>query len=212
MNLTNIVGKAAKEYEVTEKEFIKEVINHYLINSKDTIEYLNISKQRLSNMKKQGRLLEVEKGLYFRRDVEEFKLTQNEAREKYHQQKAYDLFPAYKEIGDTLIINYLRFFDCVTMVKHNCTNSIYNNHLENALTAILKYVTSNQNVFMLEHKGFDYIEDALDINKSRIKRKFDEEFFKEFLQSKKAYILGINKIGNFNDILNTLNGINSFDE
>ncbi|PFI26956.1 hypothetical protein COI53_25830 [Bacillus thuringiensis] len=212
MNLTNIVGKAAKEYEVTEKEFIKEVINHYLINSKDTIEYLNISKQRLSNMKKQGRLLEVEKGLYFRRDVEEFKLTQNEAREKYHQQKAYDLFPAYKEIGDTLIINYLRFFDCVTMVKHNCTNSIYNNHLENALTAILKYVTSNQNVFMLEHKGFDYIEDALDINKSRIKREFDEEFFKEFLQSKKAYILGINKIGNFNDILNKLNGINSFDE
>lgn len=212
MNLTNIVGKAAKEYEVTENEFIKEVINHYLINSKDTIEYLNISKQRLSNMKKQGRLLEVEKGLYFRRDVEEFKLTQNEAREKYHQQKAYDLFPAYKEIGDTLIINYLRFFDCVTMVKHNCTNSIYNNHLENALTTILKYVTSNQNVFMLEHKGFDYIEDALDINKSRIKRKFDEEFFKEFLQSKKAYILGINKIGNFNDILNTLNGINSFDE
>ncbi|HFF3190411.1 TPA: hypothetical protein ACGCJB_003636 [Bacillus cereus] len=212
MNLTNIVEKAAKDCGVTEKEFIKEVINHYLINSIDTIEYLNISKQRLSNMKKQGRLLEVEKGLYFREDVEEFKLTQNEVREKYNPKKAYDLFPAYKEIGDTLIINYLRFFDCVTMVKHNCTNPIYNNHLENALTAILKYVTSNQDVFMLEHKGFDYIEDELDINKNRIKRKFDKEFFKEFLQSKNAYILGINKIGNFNDILNTLNGVNSFNE
>ncbi|EEM98331.1 MULTISPECIES: type IV toxin-antitoxin system AbiEi family antitoxin domain-containing protein [Bacillus cereus group] len=209
MNLINIVGKAAKECEVTEKEFIKEVINHYLINSKDTIEYLNISKQRLSNMKKQGKLLEVEKGLYFRSEVEEFKLTQNKVREKYHQQKAYDLFPAYKEIGDTLIINSLRFFDCVTMVKHNCTNSIYNNHLENALTTILKYVTSNQDVFMLTHEGFDYVEDKLDIQENHMKQKFDKKYFKEYLESKTAYILGVNKIGNFNEVLNVLNETDS---
>ncbi|HDX9494323.1 hypothetical protein [Bacillus thuringiensis] len=209
MNLINVVRKAAKECKLTEKEFINEIINYYLINSKDTIEYLDISKQRLSNMKKQGKLLEVEKGLYFRSEVEEFKLIQNEVREKYHHQKVYDLFPAYKEIGDTLIINFLRFFDCVTMVKHNCTNSMYNNHLENALTAILKYVTSNQDVFMLEHEGFDYVEDKLDIQESQIKKKFDTEFFKEYLESKTAYILGINKIGNFNEILSALNKTSS---
>ncbi|MBK5347786.1 MULTISPECIES: hypothetical protein [unclassified Bacillus (in: firmicutes)] len=209
MNLINVVRKAAKECKLTEKEFINEIINYYLINSKDTIEYLDISKQRLSNMKKQGKLLEVEKGLYFRSEVEEFKLIQNEVREKYHHQKVYDLFPAYKEIGDTLIINFLRFFDCVTMVKHNCTNSMYNNHLENALTAILKYVTSNQDVFMLEHEGFDYVEDKLDIQESQIKKKFDTEFFKEYLESKTAYILGVNKIGNFNEILSALNETSS---
>ncbi|OQR54630.1 hypothetical protein [Bacillus sp. CDB3] len=209
MNLINVVRKAAKECKLTEKEFINEIINYYLINSKNTIEYLDISKQRLSNMKKQGKLLEVEKGLYFRSEVEEFKLIQNEVREKYHHQKVYDLFPAYKEIGDTLIINFLRFFDCVTMVKHNCTNSMYNNHLENALTAILKYVTSNQDVFMLEHEGFDYVEDKLDIQESQIKKKFDTEFFKEYLESKTAYILGVNKIGNFNEILSALNKTSS---
>ncbi|MBK5361343.1 hypothetical protein JFU03_26675 [Bacillus sp. TH44] len=184
MNLINVVRKAAKECKLTEKEFINEIINYYLINSKDTIEYLDISKQRLSNMKKQGKLLEVEKGLYFRSEVEEFKLIQNEVREKYHHQKVYDLFPAYKEIGDTLIINFLRFFDCVTMVKHNCTNSMYNNHLENALTAILKYVTSNQDVFMLEHEGFDYVEDKLDIQESQIKKNLIRNSSKNILNQK----------------------------
>ncbi|MBK5516016.1 hypothetical protein JFT70_16545 [Bacillus sp. TH11] len=60
-------------------------------------------------MKKQGKLLEVEKGLYFS-EAEEFKLFKMKLERSTITKKYMIFFQLIKEIGDTLIINFLRFF------------------------------------------------------------------------------------------------------
>lgn len=53
------------------------------MESAEVIEYLGISKQRLSDMNRTGKLEAVKKGIYLRMDVEQRKLEQDDLREKY---------------------------------------------------------------------------------------------------------------------------------
>ena len=55
------------------------------MDSTETVEYLGISKQRLSDMNRQGKLVAIKKGIYLKQDVYERKKVQEELREKYYK-------------------------------------------------------------------------------------------------------------------------------
>ena len=130
---------------------------------------------------------------------------QRDLREKFNKETAYEFFPVYKLINDIMIIDKLRFFDCITMVMHNDTNDVYNDELEQSLKLILERVKIGTKVFMLDHKGFDDIENEEDIKENGvILKEFTEKTFREFLKYDGASIIGLNKIGNYYEMLNQL--------
>lgn len=185
-------------------ELIK-MIKEKTMDTHEVIDYLGISKQRLSDMKTSGKVYEVKKGLFLREDIEVIKINQKGLREKFNKDTAYELFPVYKLIDEIMIIDKLRFFDCVTMVKHRNTNNVYNDQLEQSFKLILERVKIGNKVFMLDHKGFDYIETVDDIKQNGvILKEFTENNFREFLEYDGASIIGLNMIGNYNEILKQL--------
>lgn len=64
------------------EQLIKFIQNHTM-ESSEVAEYLGISKQRLSDMNRTGKLKAIKKGIYLRMDVETRKSEQDELREKY---------------------------------------------------------------------------------------------------------------------------------
>lgn len=71
---------------MTREELIK-LIQENTMDSSEVIEYLGISKQRLSDMNRTGKLVAVKKGIYLKMDVETRKAEQDELREKYYRPK-----------------------------------------------------------------------------------------------------------------------------
>ena len=61
------------------------LIQENTMESSEVVEYLGISKQRLSDMNRQGKLVSVKKGIYLKSDVEARKAEQGELREKYYK-------------------------------------------------------------------------------------------------------------------------------
>lgn len=187
------------------KEQLIDIIEKYTMDSSQVLEYLGISKQRLSDMKRTGKINEVKKGIFLREEVEVIKMNQQDLRKKYNEKTAYDLFPVYKDIEDILIIDKLRFFDCVTMVKHKSTNKIYNSVLESTLTSILSKLNEGAKVYFLDHEGFDYIETNEEIKlEGTVVKEFSKESFRAFLEYDGANIIGLNMIGNYHQILGKL--------
>jgi len=68
------------------EELIK-LIEKYIMTPTEVTKYLGISKQRLSDMNRTGKLVAVKKGIYLRQDVEARKAEQDELREKYYRPK-----------------------------------------------------------------------------------------------------------------------------
>jgi len=68
------------------EELIK-LIEKYIMTPTEVTEYLGISKQRLSDMNRAGKLVAVKKGIYLRQDVEARKAEQDELRGKYYRPK-----------------------------------------------------------------------------------------------------------------------------
>lgn len=186
------------------EELIK-IIQENTMDTAGVLDYLNISKQRLSDMKRKNKIIEVKKGIFLRMDIELIKINQQDLREKYNKKSSYELFPIYKKIGNNLLINKLRFFDCVTMVKYKITNEIYNRNLEDTLNVILSSLEKDHHVYFMDHKYFDNIEQEKNIKENMIIKKFSLESYKEFLQHNGAHIIGLDKIGNYNNILDKLN-------
>lgn len=67
---------------MTREELI-ELIQSGTMESSEVVEYLGISKQRLSDMNRTGKLVAVKKGIYLKQDVEARKAVQDELRDKY---------------------------------------------------------------------------------------------------------------------------------
>ncbi|WP_026896023.1 hypothetical protein [Clostridiisalibacter paucivorans] len=63
------------------------LIEKETMESSEVVKYLGISKQRLSDMNRQGKLVSIKKGIYLRQDVEERKNIQDKLREKYSPKK-----------------------------------------------------------------------------------------------------------------------------
>lgn len=68
-----------------EREDLIRLIKENTMDSTEVVEFLGISKQRLSNMNKAGKLVAVKKGIYLKMDVEARKAEQDELREKYYR-------------------------------------------------------------------------------------------------------------------------------
>ncbi len=69
--------------EKLSREELIELIQDVTMDSTEVVEYLGISKQRLSDMNRTGKLVAVKKGIYLRQDVEARKEIQDDLREKY---------------------------------------------------------------------------------------------------------------------------------
>ena len=63
------------------------LIQESTMDSAEVIEYLDISKQRLSDMNRTGKLVAIKKGIYLRQDVEARREEQDDLREKYYRPK-----------------------------------------------------------------------------------------------------------------------------
>lgn len=68
-----------------EREKLIKLIQENTMDTSEVVEYLGISKQRLSDMNRTGKLVAVKKGIYLKADVETRKIEQNELRKKYYR-------------------------------------------------------------------------------------------------------------------------------
>lgn len=194
-------------FNMERNELIK-MITEETMDTSEVIDYLGVSKQRFSDMKRKGKLKEVKTGLFLRKDIEVIKINQMNLRAKFNKKAVYELFPVYKLIGDIMIIDKLRFFDCLTMVKHKITNEIYNKHLEQSLKLILERVKIGTKVFMIDHKYFDCIENEEEVKENGvIIKEFTDKSFNEFLRFDGANIMGLTMIGNYHKILEQLESL-----
>ncbi|MBN3352664.1 hypothetical protein CF087_18815 [Clostridium botulinum] len=67
---------------MTREELIK-IIQDNTMDSVEVAKYLGISRQRLSSLNTEGKLVAVKKGIYLKKDVEERKKIQGNLREKF---------------------------------------------------------------------------------------------------------------------------------
>lgn len=186
------------------EKLLELIVEQHLMTSSEVMERLEISKQRLFSLKKQGLLHEIKKGIFSRKEVETMRTAQlqEERLKKYNKKTAYELTPAYKNIDkQRLIINKLRFFDCLTMVKHEVTNGFYNNHLAGALQAVLNTFEENGFVYLLEHEGFDYVENLSDLQSVVVIKTYTKNDYVQFMESVEAQILGLSKVNGYSDII-----------
>lgn len=72
--------------KVSRDELIS-IIQNEIMTPSEASEYLGVSKQRLSDMNRQGKLIAIKKGIYLKQDVEERKNLQEDLRKKYSPNK-----------------------------------------------------------------------------------------------------------------------------
>lgn len=68
-----------------DREELIKIIQDNTMDSSEVVEYLGISKQRLSDMNRQGKLVAIKKGIYLKQDVDKRKQEQENLREKYYR-------------------------------------------------------------------------------------------------------------------------------
>ncbi len=68
-----------------ERDELVKLIKESTMDTSEVVEYLGISKQRLSGMNNTGKLVAVKKGIYLKADVEARKEKQGALREKYYK-------------------------------------------------------------------------------------------------------------------------------
>lgn len=200
--------------DVTPDELVALIVEQYTMSTQEIIERFECSKQRVNVMKEQKLISEVKKGLYLLHDVN--KMREMQIREKRLEKfNGYKLMPAYEVYEGSMIIDRLRFFDCLTMVRvdsenadYEPSNDEYNVHLAEVLTAVKTAFELQRKVYMLEHRGFQYVtkeEDIQEVFQSPwFGRTFSKTEFLEFLLSPASEILGMRKIINFIEITESL--------
>ncbi|MEB9685148.1 hypothetical protein BK742_03765 [Bacillus thuringiensis serovar pingluonsis] len=191
--------------KINSSEIVERIVKQYTMDSKDIMDRFEISKQRLLALKKQGVLKEIKKGVFLIPDAEEMRKKQVEEK-RLQKYSNYVLTPAYKKIEeDILIVNKLRFFDCLTMVNKSEDATEYNKHLKSTLHSIYEIFRDGGVLYFTLHKGFDEVENLQELKELEIvQRKFTKNEFIEFLESVEMRILGIQKVFGFASILNNL--------
>ncbi|BCC09242.1 MULTISPECIES: hypothetical protein [Bacillus] len=205
--MTNFIDleELALILKINSSEIVERIVKQYTMDSKDIMDRFEISKQRLLALKKQGVLKEIKKGIFIIPDAEEMRKKQVEEK-RLQKYSNYDLTPAYKKIEeDILIVNKLRFFDCLTMVNKSEDSMKYNKHLESTLHSIYEIFKDGGVLYFTLHKGFDEVENLQELKELEIiQRKFTKNEFIKFLESVEMRILGIQKVLGFVSILNNL--------
>lgn len=200
-----------KTFNKSSREILALLIEQQTLTSHEVMDRLNITKQRLFALKKQNLLREVKKGVFLREEVELMRVEQLKENRlnKFNQSSSYELTPAFKVIEhNNLVINKLRFFDCLAMVRANITNPTYNNHLKILLNASYESFKNDGVVYLTNHEGFDYVETINELKEAEITiRTFTLDEFITFLTSDEAKILRMEKIKEFYSVLKSLQSL-----
>lgn len=71
-----------------DREQLIKLIQNNTMDSSEVIKYLGISKQRLSNLNSEGKLVSIKKGIYLKQDIQARKLEQEELRKKFYRKNS----------------------------------------------------------------------------------------------------------------------------
>ncbi|MDN8593347.1 hypothetical protein Q0V21_31940 [Paenibacillus sp. 11B] len=203
----------ASGLNITAEQLVELIVEQYTMSQSEIIDRFHFSNQRFSNMREHKLLREIKKGLYLREEVENMREKQISGKrlEKYGD---YRLTPAYENYEGNLIIDKLRFYDCLTCVrvesKDNNSyvpqNDEYNVHLTEVLEVVRKAFDIGKYVYFFEHRAFQHvrkeedIQGVIDSNKYWYKE-FSVSEFLDLLQQPVSEYLGWRKIMNYDNIV-----------
>jgi len=207
----------ASGLNVTSEELVELIVKQYTMSQPEIVDRFHFSNQRISNMREQKLLREIKKGLYLREEVENMRAEQISGKrlEKYGD---YRLTPAYEDYQGSLIIDKLRFFDCLTCVRVKFKNQQgnydpqkdeYNLHLTEVLNTVLKAFNVYKHVYLFEHRAFQYvrkeedIQEVIESNKYWYKVYSASEFL-DLIQNHLAEYLGWTRIKNYASTIESL--------
>jgi hypothetical protein len=206
----------ASGLNVTPEQLVELIVEQYTMSQAEIIDRFHFSNQRISNMREQKLLREIKKGLYLREEVENMREQQISGKrlEKYGD---YRLTPAYENYVGSLIIDKLRFFDCLTCVRVDSknqenyvpSNDEYNIHLSEVLNAMLTALTDGKYVYFFEHRAFQFvrkeddINDVLNSNKFVFKEILAKDFL-DFLLQPTAEYLGWTSVMSYASVVESL--------
>ena len=142
-----------------ERQRLINIIREETCTTAEVLEILRISRQRLQDYKRTGKLEEIKKGIFLKHDVAELRshMINNTIQ---HQQDNYTLIPVIRELNGILLINTLRFFDCCTMITRSNKEDedilIYKNELSRVLSTINKNLSKREPIYFLFNKNDQY--------------------------------------------------------
>ncbi|ALP38005.1 hypothetical protein ASL14_19235 [Paenibacillus sp. IHB B 3084] len=196
----------ASGLDVSSEQLVELIVEQYTMSQQEIVDRFHFSNQRISNMREQKLLREIKKGLYLREEVENMR-EQQISRKRLEKYSDYRLTPAYEDYLGSLIIDKLRFFDCLTCVRVNSKEQDnydpqedgYNKHLTEVLNTVYTAFDVSKHVYLFEHRAFEYvrkeedIQDVIQSNKYWFKEYSASEFL-NFLQNPTAEFLGWTRI------------------
>ncbi|MFC5449070.1 hypothetical protein ACFPOG_12425 [Paenibacillus aestuarii] len=205
----------ASGLNVTPEQLVELIVQQYTMSQPEIVDRFHFSNQRISNMREQKLLREIKKGLYLREEVENMREQQISGKrlEKFGD---YRLTPAYENYVGSLIIDKLRFFDCLTCVRvdskdqnYDPQKDEYNIHLTEVLNTVHTAFNVGKHVYLFEHRAFQYVRKEEDIqevvNSDKYWfEKYTASKFLDFLQQPTAEYLGWTKIMSYASIVESL--------
>ncbi|SCN42165.1 type IV toxin-antitoxin system AbiEi family antitoxin domain-containing protein [Bacillus wiedmannii] len=140
----------------------------------EVIKELGLSKQRLQDFKRNGKLEEIKKGIFLKHDVAE--LRNHMLNNIKHKKDEYSLVPVIKDLSGILLINTLRFFDCCTMITRSNKDDKdileYRKELSSMLSAIKNNLNKKEPIYFLFNNNdkykFDNIETVRELYESNL--------------------------------------------
>lgn len=223
-----------------ERQNLINFLNKEFYTTAEVLEVLELSKQRLQDYKRTGKLEEIKKGIFLKKDVLKLRIEiiKDKGTNKYNT-IPYSLTPVFKDINGILIINTLRLFDCCAIISHSTSlddTDEYSTELSNMLNEINIRLMNKTPIYFLYNKDtldknirFDTIETTRGLYESRLIKselslrssgQFTKNYLEQstnpiklviynknvidFLESYKDSELGLEKVGNFNDIYKSI--------
>ncbi len=140
----------------------------------EVIKELGLSKQRLQDFKRTGKLEEIKKGIFLKHDVAELRSHMINNIKHKKKKDEYSLVPVIKDLSGILLINTLRFFDCCTMITRSNKDDKdilkYKQELSSMLSSINNNLIKKEPIYFLFNKNekfqFDQIETVRELYES----------------------------------------------
>ncbi|WP_063568439.1 hypothetical protein [Paenibacillus sp. O199] len=213
INLQELIK--ASGLKITSEQLVESIVEQYTMSQEELVDRFHFSNQRIKTLREKKLIREIKKGLYLREQVENMR--EKQIREKRLEKFGdYRLTPAYEEYEDSLIIDKLRFYDCLTCVRaesksqrYNPQNDEYNIHLTEVLKTVLEAFNAGKDVYFFEHRAFQYvryeedIQKVIDSNNYWFKKHSVSQFL-DLLQMPVSEYLGFQEIMNYSSIVKSL--------
>ncbi|WP_144489634.1 helix-turn-helix domain-containing protein [Bacillus thuringiensis] len=165
----------SKVLDNAERQHLIKTIREETCTTAEVLEILRISRQRLQDYKRTGKLEEIKKGIFLKHDVAELRIHMINTTIK-HRKDEYNLVPVIKDLSGILLINTLRFFDCCTMITRSNKNDTdilkYKKELSDMLNAINTNLEKKEPIYFLFNNNdtnkFDNLETVRELYESNL--------------------------------------------